>query len=223
MEENIVDTQLKPGREELKEAEERKDGVLNLLPAHITALLTILNEPKVIERWKELFRGEAYKHHQSMEAETYDTDCSEFHREGLLLANDSLREMKASLDESTPSYILNLLSCVDVFAITASGVKSSWNQAMIKWVVAQTGKRPFVAFRVGYTLFYLPGHGKARWEARPWLESEDMQCLPYQRKYDHERHGRADEQLRRDYERLEVANDLLGVFSERLNEVGPAD
>ena len=203
-------------------------GMLDLLPAHVDGFLTLLNEPQAVKEWRELLTTYQYKHHLSMEDHPYDTDSSEFHRMGCALVDDQVKRLKQSQYEDgqdasrVPFSMLNLLSCVDVFAISAASLKQSYRQDKLEWVIRQTGKRPLLAARVGCTLFYMPGSGKARWEARPWGgDDEVMMLLPYQRKYDSERHGRADDKLRRDYERLEVANDLLGVYSERLDESVP--
>jgi hypothetical protein len=86
------------------------------------------------------------------------------------------------------------------------------------------GRRPLSAFRVGRSVFYLSGKGKAKWRRRAWQEKDDaLMTLPYQRKYDHERHGRADEQLRFHQEALRIALDFLELLHERVTDPDVSD
>lgn len=174
-----------------------------------------LNKTDALAAWTKLLAGEEFAGHRDREQRPYDTTCSDFHRAARRTIDDQLESLRHELVGARPAGSALLgrwLACVDAFALGAA------NEQTDDWVKAHVAKRPLTAVRVGATVFYLSGQSAARWQRRPWqgTDTDPLMTLPYQRKYDRERHGLADLRLRGHYERLHVAADLLTVLAERL-------
>lgn len=201
--------------------------MLNLHPDTIAAILEHLNRPENVRGWRELLSGSDYEYHRSIERTAYDTDCSRLRQRLVDWVDERLREVaRANWSKedvsSAPFEILGTwLSCADAFVLSKAKKRgrAPWDRGDHEWLIEQSGRRPLSGFRVGGTAFWMPGAGPARFHARKWLGADDpFMHLPYQRKYDTERHGRADLQLRSYQEKLQIANDIVGVLSERLED-----
>jgi len=194
-------------------------GMLDLLDAQRKDLLKRLNEPACLKEYRALLAGEDYEHHVAHERDAYDTTFSTLHRTlGKWVDSqlDGLRTGRSYGDKNgVPMFLLGRwLACADVFVLSQAK-----KGADHEWLVAQSGRKPLSAFRVGETVFWLAGNASSKWQARDWQGSEDpLMHLPYQRKYDSERHGRADRLLRERQEKLLVANDLLNIVRERAED-----
>jgi len=193
--------------------------MLDLLSAQRKALLKRLNEPARLKEYRALLAGDDYEHHVAHEREAYDTTGSMLHRTLGKWADSQLEGVRTGRSygdkDGVPMLLLGRwLACADVFVLSQAKKGSD-----DKWVVAQSGQKPLSAFRVGESLFWLAGNATSRWRVRDWQGTEDpLMHLPYQRKYDSERHGRADRLLRERQEKLLVANDLLAIVRERAEE-----
>jgi hypothetical protein len=189
--------------------------VLDLTPELTQGLLTQLNRRQELTAWQALLNGEDYEHHRALERERYDTTFSSLHRALSAYVQTQLQTLHDSFRgaERPPGAELlgRWLTCVDVFALARATAEDE------EWVRAHVGRRPLSAFRVGNSIFFLSGRGRAQWARREFLglNEDPILRLPYQRKYDHERHGRADEKLRAYFEKLWVASDLLAILAER--------
>jgi hypothetical protein len=196
--------------------------MLDLLPAQAEAVIAVLDRPESLKAWKGLLTGDYYEHHVSQERRPYDTDASPLRRALVRQGNAFLEQAREALghnpsdDGSTPAFLMGSerwLDCADAFALSR-GVRGD-----DEWLVRESGRRPLSGLRVGTTAFWLPGHGPAKWQSRPWGGSEDpFRSLPYLRKYDSERHGRVDRLLRVRQEKLFFAADLLEILRERLED-----
>jgi hypothetical protein len=176
-------------------------------------VLSLLNQPDYSKQLDLILKGEAHQHHLALEETHYDTSYSQFHRElgqwidGVLKAVKS----KATLGSDEAGYWLlgRWYTCVDVFSI------SELDQISHPWITNHA--TPLIAARVANTLFYQAGDSP--WKARSWRgEGDPLLTLPYQRKYDFERHGRADLLLKNCYQSLGVASDILSLLSERIDD-----
>lgn len=207
--------------------------MLDLHPTHTEAILERLNGKEKLRAWRGLLAGDAFETHRAYERGAYDTTGSMLHRElrewldGELKALTREYSLYRTPAPDVPFSLLgHWLDCVDVFVLSKieRPRAGSFSRGDHPWLVEQAGRGVFSAFRIGETAFYLPASARATWQARKWLgDQEPLMRLPYQRKYDSERHGRADESLRSHQERLEVAGDLLYVLAERLSEVDISD
>ena len=195
-------------------------------------ILFQLNRPENLAAWQALLATDAAREHRLREREAYDTTFSVFHRELRAFVNELLDHVRYRTYDLPGATLLGVsatapasineerwLPCVDVFALWSGEDHDP------KWVRQRTGKRPLSAFRVGTSVFYLSGMGEPRWRWRRWrgTEHDPLMRLPYQRKYDRERHRRADELLRWHAERVRIAGDLLYVVAERVEDVDVSD
>lgn len=200
--------------------------MLALLPDHVTALLAHLDDDACIAEVRTLLANDpGIAEHLGDQETPYDASFSEWRTALVEWADERLaqveRERPSPHAETEVPWGLvgDWLRCEDAFVIGPSE-----RIAREPWIGEQAGRVGLVGFRFGDHAVWLPGTKDARWQARRWLaEDEPLLRLPYQRKYDHERHGRVDARLRDAAMRVSVADDLVECFFERLHEqrLGP--
>jgi hypothetical protein len=192
--------------------------MLDLTDELAACIQGLLNSEGVFAEWQQLLVSDAFALHHSNESQPYDTTFSEFHRHAGEFVDSRLDQLRWDLIRrrtAGENLLARWLGCVDVFAVTGDS-----SDRLDNWVRAHVGESPLTAVRIGCTVFYLPGVQGSTWQRRAWQgDDEPLMKLPYQRKYDHERHGRADMLLRSQHEQLRVAYDLLAVLSERLEDL----
>jgi hypothetical protein len=187
--------------------------MLNLTAAQTEQLLTWLNQPAQLDAWRALLAGEEVTRHLARQDEAADTDGAQWRRDLVDWMNVQVKQVARDLAQAT--LLGSWLACEDAFVIAPAASKAKLDP----WLRAQAARGALGAVRVADSILWLGPAKRARWQARRVdHDAEPLLRLPYQRKYDRERHGRADARLRERALRICVADDLLMVLAERMGE-----